>query len=51
MGNINVLYNLNKLSDEDRKKYVRNFFAITPVFLGSYKPINMVSANSREFIL
>lgn len=45
MGNINVLYNLNKMKKKDRKKLVNGFFSMVPAFLGGYKPIDMVAAN------
>lgn len=36
MGNLNILYNLHHLDKIFKKKYVRNYMAIAPPFLGSY---------------
>ena len=37
MGNLNVLLQLNKLDQNFKDKYISNWMAITPPFLGSLK--------------
>lgn len=51
MGNLNILYNLHHLDKNFKKKYVRNYMAIAPPFLGSYKSVKMLLSNDDEFSL
>lgn len=51
MGNVNLLYNIGLASKEDKKKYMKGFYSVTPAFIGGYKPIDMIVANDREYML
>lgn len=49
LGNLNILYNLHHLDKEFKKKHVRNYMAIAPPFLGSYKSAKYLLAATKDF--
>jgi len=50
MGNINVLYNLKKMSQEEKKKRIFNWLSIGAPFLGSPKSQKTLISGSDEYI-
>lgn len=50
MGNVNLLYNIGLTSKEDKQKYMKGLYSVTPAFIGGYKPIDMIVANDRDYM-
>ena len=52
MGNINTLLQLNKMSQKDKDKMVKNWIAVSPVLLGSMKAfMNLLGGESTLLII
>ncbi len=50
MGNLNVLFNLQKLSQDEKNKLIQNYIAIAPVYLGAYKANKVLLSGLDELI-
>ena len=49
MGNLNVLFNLARMSQREKDELVFNYVAIGPVYLGAYEAAKTIAAGNSEF--
>jgi len=49
MGNMNILNVMSKMTQEDKDKYIRRFFALAPPFLGSPTAYSMPIGGSDQY--
>ena len=48
-GNLKTAFNLQSMSQQDKDDNIKLFFAISPPFMGAYKPIAYLTCGSTEF--
>lgn len=50
MANLNILYNLGLMAQDEKLKLVRGYMAIGPPYLGAYKASKILLSNNDELI-